>query len=49
MQPESVDYAADRKRKPARRLGVLLLIGLALCLAAFIAGIIIIVVYVGGG
>jgi hypothetical protein len=49
MQPQPIGSVATGKRKPARRMGVLLLVGLGLCAAAFIASFIIIVMYVGGG
>lgn len=51
MQQQPIDYATDGKRKlsPARRFGILLLIGFALAVTVFIASFIIIVVYVGGG
>jgi hypothetical protein len=51
MQQQPIDYATDAKRKlsPARRLRLLLVIGLALAVAAFIASFVIVLIYVGGG
>jgi hypothetical protein len=51
MQQRPLDDAAEGRRtpSPARRLVVLAIIGAVLCLAAFVASFVIIVVYVGGG
>lgn len=51
MQQQPIDKASDVSPKPARprRIGVILIIGVALVVAAFIASFAIILVYVGGG
>jgi hypothetical protein len=47
---QPLDYPAARKRtSPGRRIGTLVMIGLVLCVIAFVASFVIIVVYVGGG
>jgi hypothetical protein len=51
MPQQPLEYAADKKRPtpPVRRIGALLIVGAVLCVAAFVIGFIIIVIYVGGG